>query len=321
MKISVARRWRRCGCPALALNLGAGSALARGYMRIAETAHYELLTMEIYTRALRCAVVPGQDRLQGDAEAGRRRRRHCSAVRKLHLVLALHASLLGGGTVHAPARPVPGVGPLPDLPGIAAVVVPLLGADRAAAPAAHARCRRPAAASGGSSTASRATRPAHCFTAGRPDTAAAWSTPAPPASAWSPTRRSRSARSRAVLLRAERRRGRGARGRRRGRGALLPRGRRAASWSARRSSRSTPPRGMRADGVVLRRLQPPGGARDASGRAARPRPMQPAALPAAERLVPQPAASLEPVPADARCRLTQCRIVPETGALILQNDV
>ena len=27
-------------------------------MKIGETAHYELLTMEIYTRALRCAVRP-----------------------------------------------------------------------------------------------------------------------------------------------------------------------------------------------------------------------------------------------------------------------
>ena len=39
--------------PALVLNLGAGSALARGYMRIAETTHYELMTMDIYAR--RCA--------------------------------------------------------------------------------------------------------------------------------------------------------------------------------------------------------------------------------------------------------------------------
>ena len=48
--------------PALLLNLVAGAALGRGYMRIAETAHYELLTMEIYTRALRCVVRPGRPR-------------------------------------------------------------------------------------------------------------------------------------------------------------------------------------------------------------------------------------------------------------------
>ena len=55
--------------PSVLLNLGAGAALARGYMRIPETAHYELLTMEIYTRALRCIVRPGQHRLQGDARS------------------------------------------------------------------------------------------------------------------------------------------------------------------------------------------------------------------------------------------------------------
>ena len=51
MKISVvalAALW----LPAVALNLTAGSALTRGYMKIGETAHYELLTMEIFTRAL-----------------------------------------------------------------------------------------------------------------------------------------------------------------------------------------------------------------------------------------------------------------------------
>ena len=61
--------------PALTLNLAAGSALARGYMRVAETTHFELMTMGIYMRALRCAIVPGQDRLQGDAEGGHRPRR------------------------------------------------------------------------------------------------------------------------------------------------------------------------------------------------------------------------------------------------------
>ena len=58
MKISVvalAALW----LPSVLLNLAAGAALARGYMRIPETAHYELLTMEIYTRALRCIVLPG----------------------------------------------------------------------------------------------------------------------------------------------------------------------------------------------------------------------------------------------------------------------
>jgi hypothetical protein len=124
MKVSVlalAALW----LPSVSLNLLAGSALARGYMRIGETAHYELLTMEIYTRALRCIVRPGRTAFkvtpkQG-ADAG-----GLDAVGKLHLVL-LAALLLASGTLLRLLDLV-GVGPLPDLPGIAAVVVPLLGA-------------------------------------------------------------------------------------------------------------------------------------------------------------------------------------------------
>ncbi len=124
MKVSVialAALW----LPSVSLNLLAGSALARGYMRIGETAHYELLTMEIYTRALRCIVRPGHTAFkvtpkQG-ADAG-----GLHAVRKLHLVI-LAAVVLAGGTALR-LLDLAGVGPLPDLPGIAAVVVPLLGA-------------------------------------------------------------------------------------------------------------------------------------------------------------------------------------------------
>ncbi len=110
--------------PSVSLNLLAGSALARGYMRIGETAHYELLTMEIYTRALRCIVRPGRTAFkvtpkQG-ADAG-----GLHAVRKLHLVV-LAAVVLAGGTVLR-LLDLAGVGPLPDMPGIAAIVVPLLG--------------------------------------------------------------------------------------------------------------------------------------------------------------------------------------------------
>jgi hypothetical protein len=59
MKISIAAL-AALWLPSIALNFGAGGALARGFMRIGESAHYELLTMEIYTRALRCAVRPGR---------------------------------------------------------------------------------------------------------------------------------------------------------------------------------------------------------------------------------------------------------------------
>jgi cellulose synthase (UDP-forming) len=123
MKISVlalAALW----LPSVSFNLLAGSALARGYMRIGETAHYELLTMEIYTRALRCIFRPGHTAFevtpkQGGDGGG------LAAVRKLHLVV-LAGVVLAGGTVMR-LLDLAGIGPLPDLPGIAALVVPLLG--------------------------------------------------------------------------------------------------------------------------------------------------------------------------------------------------
>ena len=110
--------------PYLLLNLSAGMALARGFMRIPETAHYELLTMEIYTRALRCAVWPGKTAFkvtpkQGSDPGG------LDAVRKLHLVLFCTVLLATGTLLRL--LDLAGVGPLPDMPGIAAVIVPLLG--------------------------------------------------------------------------------------------------------------------------------------------------------------------------------------------------
>jgi cellulose synthase (UDP-forming) len=110
--------------PSLVLNLGAGAALARGYMRIPETAHYELLTMEIYTRALRCAIRPGKTSFKVTPKQGRDGGGF-DAVRKLRLVLFCTV-LLATGTVMR-VLDLAGVGPLPDLPGIAAVIVPLLG--------------------------------------------------------------------------------------------------------------------------------------------------------------------------------------------------
>jgi cellulose synthase (UDP-forming) len=122
MKISVvalAALW----LPSLMLNLGAGGALARGYMRIPETAHYELLTMEIYSRALRCVVRPGKTAFkvtpkQGVDGGG------FEAVRRLHLVLFCTVLLATGTLLRL--LDLAGVGPLPDMPGIAAVIVPLL---------------------------------------------------------------------------------------------------------------------------------------------------------------------------------------------------
>jgi len=110
--------------PSVLLNLGAGSALARGYMRIPETAHYELLTMEIYTRALRCAVRPGRTAFKVTPKQGRDGG-GWDAVRKLHLVIFCTVLLVTGTVLRL--LDLAGVGPLPDMPGIAAVVVPLLG--------------------------------------------------------------------------------------------------------------------------------------------------------------------------------------------------
>ncbi|HWM53881.1 MAG TPA: glycosyltransferase [Solirubrobacterales bacterium] len=110
--------------PAVTLNLTAGSALARGFMKIGETAHYELLTMEIYTRALRCVFRPGRTAFkvtpkQGTDGGG------IEAVRKLRFVIACAVIITGGTALRL--LDLAGVGPLPDLPGIAMAIVPLLG--------------------------------------------------------------------------------------------------------------------------------------------------------------------------------------------------
>jgi len=123
MKISVvalAVLW----LPSVSLNLLAGSALTRGYMKIGETAHYELMTMEIYTRALRCIFRPGRTAFkvtpkQGVDGGG------VDAVRKLRLVILAGVVLAGGTALRL--LDLAGIGPLPDLPGIAALIVPLLG--------------------------------------------------------------------------------------------------------------------------------------------------------------------------------------------------
>ena len=123
MKISIvalAALW----LPYVLLNFSAGAALARGYMRVPESAHYELLTMEIYTRALRCALVPGKTAFKVTPKQGRDGG-GLDAVRKLHLVLFCTVLLAAGTAMRL--LDLAGVGPLPDLPGIAAVVVPLLG--------------------------------------------------------------------------------------------------------------------------------------------------------------------------------------------------
>ena len=123
MKISVvalAALW----LPSILLNLTAGMALARGYMRIPETAHYELLTMEIYTRALRCVVKPSRTAFKVTPKQGSDRG-GLASLGKLHLVL-ICTVLVGVGTVLRLLE-LAGVETLPHMPGIAAVIVPALG--------------------------------------------------------------------------------------------------------------------------------------------------------------------------------------------------
>jgi cellulose synthase (UDP-forming) len=109
--------------PAVALNLAAGSALARGYMRIAETTHYELMTMGIYTRALRCVVFPGKTAFKVTPKEGIDLG-GTHALGRLKMACALAAVLAVGIVMRA--LDLWGVGPLPDLPPIAKVVIPLL---------------------------------------------------------------------------------------------------------------------------------------------------------------------------------------------------
>lgn len=111
--------------PALLLNLATGSALARGYMRIAETTHYELLTMDIYTRALRCAIVPAKTAFKVTPKEGVDLG-GLHALSKLKLACAMAVVLAAGIVMRA--LDLVGVGPLPDLPVVAEVIIPLLAA-------------------------------------------------------------------------------------------------------------------------------------------------------------------------------------------------
>ncbi|MFL5818704.1 MAG: glycosyltransferase [Conexibacter sp.] len=109
--------------PALALNLGTGAALARGYMRLAETSHYELMTMGIYARALRCAIVPAKTAFKVTPKEGvDLGGTHALARLKLACLLAI--ALLTGIVMRV--LDLWGVGPLPDLPPVAEIVIPLL---------------------------------------------------------------------------------------------------------------------------------------------------------------------------------------------------
>jgi cellulose synthase (UDP-forming) len=111
--------------PATLLTIIAGSALCRGYQRIADTTHFELCTAEIFTRALRCIVRPGRTAFKVTPKEGVDLG-GLDALRQLKWVVAL-AVVLGAGLV-VRILDETGVAPLvPNLHGIALWVVPVLG--------------------------------------------------------------------------------------------------------------------------------------------------------------------------------------------------
>jgi len=78
--------------PWTVLAITASAALCRGHLRLRESSHYTLLTAEIFTRALRCAVLPSRAKFKvtpksGSDTAGLR------ALARLRVVLVLGAAL------------------------------------------------------------------------------------------------------------------------------------------------------------------------------------------------------------------------------------
>jgi cellulose synthase (UDP-forming) len=110
--------------PATLLTILAGSALCRGYQRIADTTHFELCSAAIYTRALRCAVRPGRATFkvtpkEGIDVGG------LHALRQLPWVVAI-AFVLGTGLI-VRILDEAGIPLVRNMPGIAFWVVPALG--------------------------------------------------------------------------------------------------------------------------------------------------------------------------------------------------
>lgn len=109
--------------PATVLMIVAGSALCRGYQRIADTTHFELCTAAIFTRALRCIVWPGRATFrvtpkEGIDVGG------LHALRQLSWVIAIATVLCSGLIVRV--LDDAGVPLVRNLPGISSWIVPLL---------------------------------------------------------------------------------------------------------------------------------------------------------------------------------------------------
>ena len=110
--------------PATLLMIVAGSALCRGYQRIADTTHFELCTAQIFARALRCIVRPGRTTFKVTPKEGVDLGGF-NAVRQLPWVVAIAIVLAFGLTVRILDEA--GLPLVPNLPGIAFWIVPLLG--------------------------------------------------------------------------------------------------------------------------------------------------------------------------------------------------
>ncbi|MEZ5247151.1 MAG: glycosyltransferase [Acidimicrobiales bacterium] len=109
--------------PSVVLSLLAASALSRGFMKIADSTHFELCTAEVYGRALRCAVRPAKTAFKvtpksGTDDAG------LANLRRLKVVMAVAGALTLGVILRIIGLFGPDV--LPSLPGIASSIVPVL---------------------------------------------------------------------------------------------------------------------------------------------------------------------------------------------------
>jgi hypothetical protein len=115
--------------PATALTIFAGSALCRGHMTIKEAYCFEISTMAIHLRALRCIVWPGKTSFRVTPKEGTDSGGWI-VLRQLVLATLLVAVLVGG--IGARIVGAIGWGHLPPLPSLAAWMVPLIAAVEAA---------------------------------------------------------------------------------------------------------------------------------------------------------------------------------------------
>jgi cellulose synthase (UDP-forming) len=110
--------------PATGLTLLAGSALCRGHTRLKDSVHFELLSAQIYLRALRCVVVPSRATFKVTPKAGTDAGGWHTLAR-LPLIVGLTVALAAGLVLRGLyAMHAPGAGWLPPLSPVAAVVVP-----------------------------------------------------------------------------------------------------------------------------------------------------------------------------------------------------